>query len=104
MHTICHQNKNIVRFLGLTKGKKKSLFLYASIIYDVIYVNIFFFAEEVTETSYLMVFEYANRNNLRMFLKSEKLEWDMRLKLSLDISKGLSHLHSLNIAHRDLVS
>ncbi|GBB95108.1 hypothetical protein RclHR1_02480007 [Rhizophagus clarus] len=79
MHTTCHSNKNIVRFLGLTK--------------------------EESEASYIMIFEYADRNNLRMFLqKNANLKWDIKLKLSLDISKGLLHLHSLNVAHRDLKS
>ncbi|RIA84486.1 kinase-like domain-containing protein [Glomus cerebriforme] len=75
-----HSSKNIVRFLGLTK-------------------------ERESETSYIMVLEYADRNNLRMFLqKSTNLEWDDKLRLSLDIAKGLSYLHLLNIAHRDLHS
>lgn len=51
-----------------------------------------------------MVFEYADRNNLRIFLKSLKLDWIVRVKLSLDIAKGLSYLHHLKIIHRDLVS
>lgn len=51
-----------------------------------------------------MVFEYADRNNLRIFLKSLKLDLMIRVKLSLDIAKGLSYLHQLKIIHRDLVS
>lgn len=52
-----------------------------------------------------MVFEYADQNSLRMFLqKYTSVEWDAKLKISLDIASGLSYLHSLNIAHRDLVS
>jgi serine/threonine protein kinase len=31
-------------------------------------------------------------------------EWDVKLNLSLDIAKGLNYLHSVKIAHRDLVS
>ncbi|PKC68621.1 kinase-like protein [Rhizophagus irregularis] len=51
-----------------------------------------------------MVFEYADRNNLRIFLKSLKLDLMIRVKLSLDIAKGLSYLHQLKIIHRDLHS
>ncbi|CAB4480730.1 uncharacterized protein OCT59_014259 [Rhizophagus irregularis] len=79
MHTQSHSSKNIVRFLGLTK-------------------------ENETGVSYLMVFEYADRNNLRIFLKSLKLDLMIRVKLSLDIAKGLSYLHQLKIIHRDLHS
>ncbi|GBB95102.1 hypothetical protein RclHR1_02480001 [Rhizophagus clarus] len=40
-----------------------------------------------------------------MFLqKYTNFEWDGKLKISLDIAKGLGYLHSLNIAHRDLHS
>ncbi|RIA89118.1 kinase-like domain-containing protein [Glomus cerebriforme] len=79
MHSTGHSSKNIVRFLGLTNEKES--------------------------VSYIMVLEYADRNNLRTFLqKGKNLGWSDKVRLSLDIAKGLSYLHLLNIAHRDLHS
>jgi serine/threonine protein kinase len=49
-----------------------------------------------------MVMEYAEFESLRKFLK-RNIDWDVKYKISLDIAKGLQCLHSLNIAHRDLV-
>jgi serine/threonine protein kinase len=77
MHAAGHSSKNIIRFLGVTKEE---------------------------EIEFIMVFEYADRNNLRMFLKDTKLEWIEKVKLSMDIAKGLEYLHFLNIVHRDLHS
>ncbi|CAG8765297.1 25290_t:CDS:1, partial [Racocetra persica] len=48
--------------------------------------------------------EYANDGNLRKFPKenNHSLNWDQRLELACQITKGLCYLHSEEIIHRDL--
>ena len=50
--------------------------------------------------------EYANEGDLKMFLSKnfEKLDWNKKFKLALNITNGLYYLHKENILHRDLVS
>ncbi|PKY53714.1 kinase-like protein [Rhizophagus irregularis] len=69
---------NINRFLGITK-------------------------EPITN-NYIMVLQYANRGNLREYLKNnfKSLNWDDKIRMASEITCGLKCLHSRKIIHRDL--
>ncbi len=53
-----------------------------------------------------MVLEYANEGNLRDYLKNRffTLNWNKKIEMALDITRGLMCLHSENIIHSNLVS
>ncbi|GBC28758.2 kinase-like domain-containing protein [Rhizophagus irregularis DAOM 181602=DAOM 197198] len=69
------------------------------------YINSFFGISN-DNISYFMVFEYANDGNLRDYLKEKLniLQWENKIRMALDITCGLKHLHSMNIIHRNLHS
>ncbi|ESP02443.1 hypothetical protein LOTGIDRAFT_138405 [Lottia gigantea] len=49
--------------------------------------------------------EYISTGCLRQLLdKEEELPWMWRIKLSLDIARGLKYIHSRGFIHRDLTS
>ena len=57
------------------------------------------------EDHYHMVFEYANDGTLRQYLMDHfpTLTWKRKYELGLNIASGLTHLHDLDIVHKDLV-
>ena len=54
--------------------------------------------------SYWLLVEYAQKGSLHHYLKSNTINWDEFLRISLGIVHGLSHLHDTDIAHRDFKS
>lgn len=50
--------------------------------------------------------EYADEGDLKYYLSKhfEKLDWNRKFRLALDITNGLQFLHKEKILHRDLVS
>ena len=55
---------------------------------------------------FAIVMEYADGGDLNNYLSKnfEKLNWNKKIRLALDITNGLYYLHKENILHRDLVS
>ncbi|CAG8814705.1 14473_t:CDS:1, partial [Dentiscutata erythropus] len=53
-----------------------------------------------------LVFEYADQENLREYLKDkfDLITWNNKLKLCKDITRGLHFLHNYDIIHKDIWS
>ncbi|EXX76709.1 Cdc15p [Rhizophagus irregularis DAOM 197198w] len=54
--------------------------------------------------NYFSVLQYANKGNLRDYLKTKQytLRWGDKLQIALDITRGLMYLHSEKIVHGNL--
>jgi len=53
-----------------------------------------------------IVMEYMPRGSLHQLLRNRQAEilWDVRMRIALDITRGLAYLHAENIVHRDIKS
>ncbi|RHZ70133.1 hypothetical protein Glove_275g36 [Diversispora epigaea] len=56
--------------------------------------------------NYMIIFEYVNEGSLRQFLKTnfQKLDWNIKLNLALQIANSLMFLHTNDISHGRLNS
>ncbi|RIB17419.1 kinase-like domain-containing protein [Gigaspora rosea] len=65
-------------------------------------------AKDEENGQYYLILQYANNGNLRDYLKQnfEKFTWNDKLRMAIEIAKGLIHLHENQekIIHRDLHS
>lgn len=55
---------------------------------------------------YFLIIEYPNGGNLRNYLKEnhQKLSWNDKMRLAVDLTSGLQCIHSYDIAHLNLVN
>ncbi|KAM0070275.1 putative protein kinase RLK-Pelle-CR4L family [Helianthus debilis subsp. tardiflorus] len=51
----------------------------------------------------ILVYELASRGSLDRYLKSPHLTWRQRLKICLDVAKGIRYLHDPRETHRRLI-
>ncbi|CAB4373836.1 unnamed protein product [Rhizophagus irregularis] len=75
---------NIIRFFGIAKRHNN----------------------DDMNSSYLLIFEYADSGTLGNYLKDNfnKLDWNMKLKFAIQIADAVSCIHDKDIIHRDLHS
>jgi len=52
-----------------------------------------------------IVLEYCEFGTLKKFIEKNKqnLKWKLKIKLLLDISKGMEYIHFKNLIHRFLI-
>ncbi|CAB4426327.1 unnamed protein product [Rhizophagus irregularis] len=67
-------------------------------------INGFFGLTREPNGNYLSVSKFANEGNLRDYLKNKfsTLQWDTKLQMALDITRGLMWLHSYDVIHGNL--
>jgi serine/threonine protein kinase len=52
--------------------------------------------------NHVMVFEWAEKGNLRELYNNNDIDWDDKIPIALDICRGLIFLHSCDILHHDI--
>ncbi|GES80298.1 kinase-like domain-containing protein [Rhizophagus clarus] len=69
-----------------------------------LFINRFFGLTRDSSGDYFLISEYSIEGNLRDYLKIKfnKLQWDDKLQVALDITCGLMHIHSKKIIHGNL--
>ncbi|RUP45623.1 Cwf15/Cwc15 cell cycle control protein-domain-containing protein [Jimgerdemannia flammicorona] len=63
-----------------------------------------FFGTYISAGHVHLLMEYAAHGNLEDYMKTNTLDWKMRLNIAVDISRGLSFLHEVSVLHHDLRS
>ncbi|GES72673.1 kinase-like domain-containing protein [Rhizophagus clarus] len=106
------KNRNITVVLKIWKNPKiiendfKELIAKLKVLREVNHSNInrFLGLTRDSNNNYFSMMEYANEGNLRDYLntKFSKLQWDDKMRMALDITRGLMCLHSENIIHGNL--
>ncbi|CAG8768059.1 13808_t:CDS:2, partial [Racocetra persica] len=56
--------------------------------------------------TYYMVLQFANKGNLRCYLRDHfsELDWITKIRMAKEISSGINCLHNANIVHRDHIN
>ncbi|RIB18385.1 kinase-like domain-containing protein [Gigaspora rosea] len=69
-------------------------------------LEVYGLTQNTTNNEYMMVFQYANKGSLHQFLASnfKKLNWKIKLKQLVDMSRNLSKVHNAEYVHKDLHS
>ena len=64
------------------------------------FLKYFFYSDQ-----YMLVLEYADDGTLDTYLSKcfNKLNWDDKLSLALQLATAVEHIHEYDIIHRDLV-
>jgi serine/threonine protein kinase len=88
------KNANIVNFIGFMVN------FFINIIFFKFKINIFL---KVEETQFGIVLEFCENGSLKTYLESNKnLNFKIKLKILIDISKGMEYIHFKKLIHRDL--
>ena len=92
---------NIIRFLGLYFGTTLIILPMTGRIatYSILLTI-------DVSARYYTIFEYADGGTLREYLTkwSDRLTWNDKCMLGLNVTSGLKYLHEIKIIHRNLVT
>eukprot|EP01042_Synura_sphagnicola_P036421 gene36421-biopygen4909 len=90
----------------LTNDARKEYETEAQIMKKLRHPNIVQFLGYCISPRTCIVMEYMPRGSLHQLLRDSQAEihWDVRMRIALDITRGLAYLHAENIVHRDIKS